>query len=75
MLIASETTRSVAPSAMDGTTRNLLSPPRISLTMWGATIPTNPMMPVKETTLAVIRETTSMILMRYLLTSTPMLVA
>lgn len=75
LLMASDTTRSVAPIAIDGTTRNLLSPPRIRRTMCGATTPTNPMIPVNDTTLAAIRDTIIIILMRYLRTSTPMLAA
>ncbi len=53
----SQTIRNAPPNAADAGRRYLLSEPMKSLTIWGATNPTNPMTPVKLTTTAVMNET------------------
>ncbi len=64
-----------APTAMDMGMTNLLSDPTTSLTRWGATRPTNPMIPVKATIAAVMNAMTMREIVRKRWTSIPRLVA
>ena len=75
LLRESDATSSAAPKAMDGTARYLLSAPSTILMTWGDTIPMNPMIPVNDTTPAVMSDTTTRQASLYLPTSTPTLVA
>lgn len=73
--IRSATSMNSAPAAIEAGITNLLSPPMSILTMWGATSPTNPMMPQKLTMAATHTDTRIMQTVLNWLTFSPRLAA
>lgn len=59
--------RTNAPHAAEAGSRYLLSESMRILITWGATSPTNPIVPVKQTRVAVTRDTTAMVTRRTVL--------